>query len=33
MAMSVLGSIPVLILFVFFQKYFIAGMSSGGVKG
>ena len=33
MAMSVLGSIPVLILFIFFQKYFISGMSSGGVKG
>ena len=33
MAMSVLGSIPVLVLFVFFQKYFIAGMSAGGVKG
>lgn len=33
MAMSMLGSIPVLILFIFFQKYFIAGMSSGGVKG
>ena len=33
MAMSVLGSVPVLILFLFFQKYFIAGMSSGGVKG
>ena len=33
MAMSVLGSIPVLILFIFFQKYFIAGMSAGGVKG
>lgn len=33
MAMSVLGSIPILILFLFFQKYFIAGMSSGGVKG
>lgn len=33
MAMSVLGSIPVLILFIFFQKYFIAGMSSGGIKG
>ncbi len=33
MAMSVLGSLPVLILFIFFQKYFIAGMSSGGVKG
>ncbi len=33
MAMSVIGSVPVLILFIFFQKYFIAGMSSGGVKG
>ena len=33
MAMSVMGSIPVLILFLFFQKYFIAGMSAGGVKG
>ena len=33
MAMSVLGSIPVLIFFIFFQKYFIACMSSGGVKG
>lgn len=33
MAMSVLGSIPVLVLFIIFQKYFIAGMSSGGVKG
>ncbi len=33
MAMSVMGSIPVLILFLFFQRYFIAGMSSGAVKG
>lgn len=33
MAMSVIGSVPVLVLFIFFQKYFIAGMSSGGVKG
>ena len=33
MAMSVIGSIPVLVLFIFFQKYFIAGMSAGGVKG
>lgn len=33
MAMSVLGSIPVLILFIIFQKYFIAGMSSGSIKG
>jgi len=33
MAMSFLCSLPVLILFIFFQKYFIAGMSSGAVKG
>ncbi len=32
MAMSVLGSIPILILFLFFQKYFIAGMTAGSVK-
>ncbi len=33
MAMSVLGSLPVLILFLFFQRYFIAGMTAGSVKG
>jgi multiple sugar transport system permease protein len=33
MAMSFLGSLPVLLLFVLFQRYFIAGMSSGAVKG
>lgn len=33
MAMSVLGCLPVLILFLFFQRYFIAGMSAGSVKG
>ncbi len=32
MAMSVLGSIPVLVLFVFFQRYFIGGMTAGAVK-
>ncbi len=32
MAMSVLGSIPILILFLFFQNYFIAGMTAGSVK-
>ncbi len=32
MSMSVLGSLPVLILFLFFQRYFIAGMTSGAVK-
>ena len=32
MAMSVLGSIPVIILFIFFQRYFIGGMTSGSGK-
>jgi len=33
MAMSVLGSLPVLILFLLFQRYFIAGMALGSIKG
>ncbi len=33
MAMSVLGSLPVLILFLVFQRYFITGMAAGSVKG
>lgn len=32
MAMSVLGSLPILNLFLFFQRYFIAGMTAGSVK-
>ncbi|MBT2518129.1 carbohydrate ABC transporter permease [Streptomyces sp. ISL-90] len=32
MAMSILGSVPVLILFLFFQRYFIGGLTSGSVK-
>lgn len=32
MAGSVLASIPVLILFVFLQKYFVAGLTTGSVK-
>lgn len=32
MAMSILGSVPVLALFLFFQKYFIGGLMSGSVK-
>lgn len=32
MAMSILGSLPVLFLFLFFQRYFIAGMTAGAVK-
>ena len=32
MAMSVIGALPVLLLYLFGQKYFIAGMTSGSVK-
>lgn len=32
MAMSIMGCIPVLLLFLFFQRYFIGGMTAGAVK-
>lgn len=32
MAMSILGCLPVLVLFLFFQRYFISGMTAGSVK-
>ncbi len=32
MSMSILGSIPILLLFLFFQRYFIGGMTAGSVK-
>lgn len=32
MAMSILGSLPVIIIVLFFQKYFISGMTAGAVK-
>ncbi|MGW0502870.1 carbohydrate ABC transporter permease [Micromonospora sp. NPDC003241] len=32
MAMSILGSIPVLLLFLFFQRRFIGGLTAGAVK-
>lgn len=32
MAMSILGSIPVLALFLIFQRYFIGGLAAGAVK-
>ena len=33
MAMSILGCVPVLLLFLFFQRYFIGGLTGGSVKG
>ncbi len=33
MAFSVLGSVPVLLLFMFVQRYVVSGLSAGGVKG
>ncbi len=32
MSMSIIGCIPVLLLFLFFQRYFIGGMTAGAVK-
>ena len=32
MAMSMLGSIPILIMYLVAQRYFIAGMTAGSVK-
>ncbi|NTW40503.1 MAG: carbohydrate ABC transporter permease [Cellulomonadaceae bacterium] len=32
MAMSILGCLPVLLLFLLFQRYFIGGMTAGAVK-
>ena len=33
MAMSTLMLLPILLLFIFFQRYFIEGLTAGGVKG
>lgn len=30
---AVFSIIPIIVLFLFFQKYFIAGMTAGGIKG
>jgi arabinosaccharide transport system permease protein len=30
---SVLAILPILVVFLFFQRYFIEGMTAGGVKG
>jgi multiple sugar transport system permease protein len=32
MAMSIIGTIPILFLYLFAQKYFLAGLTSGSVK-
>jgi multiple sugar transport system permease protein len=33
MAVSILATIPILILFIFFQRYFVEGIAAAGVKG
>lgn len=32
LALSVLGAIPVVVVFLFFQRYFVGGMAAGAVK-
>jgi len=32
-AMSILGSLPVLVIFLVFQRYFLGGLTAGSVKG
>jgi len=33
MAASVIAILPILVIFVVFQRYFVAGVASAGVKG
>ena len=33
LAGSVMAIVPVLVLYIFFQRYFIEGMTAGGIKG
>ena len=33
MALVVVATIPILILYLFFQRYFVAGIAASGVKG
>ena len=32
MAMAMIGIVPIMILYPFFQKYFVKGIAIGGVK-
>jgi ABC-type glycerol-3-phosphate transport system permease component len=32
-ALSVLSLIPVILIFIFFQRYFVSGLTTGGIKG
>ena len=33
MAMDVIATVPIVILYLFFQRYFVGGLSAGAVKG
>ena len=33
MAVVVMSTIPILILYMFFQRYFVEGIAASGVKG
>ena len=33
MAIALVGILPVMVAYPFFQKYFVAGLTQGGVKG
>jgi arabinosaccharide transport system permease protein len=30
---AVMATLPIIIIFFFFQRYFIAGLTTGGIKG
>ena len=32
-AASLVSIVPIIVVFVFFQRYFLSGMTGGGVKG